>query len=143
MTLRSIQKLPVTGLEDPNQRRRQVEVLNQITEPPIWIAPTLVNSWVNFGTSFAEAGYYIDALTRVHFRGLVKDGTVTPGTVLFTLPAGYRPLDSLLFTTFTFDGAATQTACRVDVHSDGTVTAGAGVESGYLSLNGISFLAEQ
>lgn len=109
---------------------------------PVVTAPTLLNSWVNFGSSFANAGYYKDTLGRVHLRGVLKDGTTTPGTAFFTLPAGYRPSAELLFTTFTFDGV-TQSACRIDVHANGNVATGAGVQSGYLSLDSVSFLAEQ
>jgi hypothetical protein len=149
MTIRSVQKLPVTGLDDPNQRRRQIEVVNQITEPPTWIASTLENSWVNFGGSHATAGYYKDALGRVYLKGMIKDGTMSLSTTMLTLPAGYRPLETHIFcirvsnSGETLDGAG-----RVDVGADGTVKfiyadiTGAGT-GGYLSLAGISFLAEQ
>ncbi len=54
-----------------------------------WIAPSLSNSWVNYGGSYSTAGYYKDPLGIVHIRGMVKDGTAD--TAVFTLPAGYRP----------------------------------------------------
>lgn len=53
------------------------------------IAPTLVNSWVNYGGTAAPAGYWKDAFGVVHLRGCVKDGTAD--TTVFTLPVGYRP----------------------------------------------------
>lgn len=52
-----------------------------------WQAPTLLNSWVNFGGSFATVAYYRDAVGIVHLKGRMKTGTV--GTIAFTLPAGY------------------------------------------------------
>lgn len=55
-----------------------------------WTAPTLLNSWVNFGAGTATAGYQKDANGFVHIRGLVKNGSGL-GTVVFTLPVGYRP----------------------------------------------------
>lgn len=55
-----------------------------------WTAVSaFLNSWVNFGSPFAPAGYYKDPTGRVYLRGLVKSGTV--GQAIFQLPAGYRP----------------------------------------------------
>lgn len=53
-----------------------------------WVAPTLTNSWVNYGGGFEAAGYK-KVGTQVFIRGLVKDGAV--GTAIFTLPVGFRP----------------------------------------------------
>lgn len=50
------------------------------------------NSWVNDGS-----GNYNDlAVTKtsegiVQLRGAIKSGTTTPGTLMFTLPAGFWP----------------------------------------------------
>lgn len=54
-----------------------------------WQAPSLLNSWANYGIGHNPAGYFKDTLGIVHLRGLVKDGTV--GQAIFTLPTGYRP----------------------------------------------------
>jgi hypothetical protein len=56
---------------------------------PAWIAPTLINSWTNFGGGNPAAGYMKDALGFVHLRGMVGSGTV--GAAILTLPVGYRP----------------------------------------------------
>jgi hypothetical protein len=55
---------------------------------PTFIAPTLLNSWVNYGGTVQNAGYALH-LGLVRLRGTVKLGTV--GSPIFTLPAGYRP----------------------------------------------------
>lgn len=68
-----------------------------------WIAPTLLNSWVNYGGSFDTAGYYKDEFGIVHIKGVIKSGTTTASTVLFTLPAGYMPLLTKLFPTISND----------------------------------------
>jgi hypothetical protein len=57
-----------------------------------WIAPTLGASWVNTGGAKQVAGYRKDSDGRVWIHGNIKNGTTTDGTVLFTLPAGYRPV---------------------------------------------------
>ena len=52
-------------------------------------APTLLNSWVNYGAGVQTAGYYKDKFGIVHLQGAVKDGTI--GLAAFSLPVGYRP----------------------------------------------------
>ena len=57
---------------------------------PAWTNLSLSNSWVTFGGSYPTPGYTkIGGI--VYLRGLIKDGTATDGTVMFNLPAGYRP----------------------------------------------------
>ena len=44
-------------------------------------APTLTNSWVNFGSGNMSAGYYRDTQGEVHVQGTVSGGTIgTAGT---------------------------------------------------------------
>lgn len=57
-----------------------------------WQTPTLLNSWTNHSASYASAQYMKDSLGFVHIKGLVKGGA--NGSIIFTLPAGYRPLES-------------------------------------------------
>ena len=112
--------------------QKQVAMLrtNQFI-PPAWIAPTFLNSWVNFGGSDEVAGYYQDALGTVHLRGVVKTGTI--GTVIFQLPTGYRPDSTIIFPVAS-NGAFGY--CTID--SSGNVTASGGNNTSF-SLNGISF----
>lgn len=59
-----------------------------------WIAPTLLNSWVQvattngYGTS-APLGFFKDPTGIVRLRGRLRGGTSL--TTAFTLPPGYRP----------------------------------------------------
>jgi hypothetical protein len=71
-----------------------------------WIEPTLLNGWVNFGSGFSNIAYFKDEFDFVHLRGLIKDGTTTANTTLFTLPVGYRPLAANYFITADIDGFA-------------------------------------
>jgi hypothetical protein len=142
----------LTAILDRRLSNPEDELLQTIQEgmsTPTWTAPTLLNSWVNFGSGWSEAGYYKDAFSRIHLRGLIHDGTMTVPVNLFTLPAGYRPSASLMFNVRASDSAENASAgARIDVAANGNVTlsaidvAGAGT-GGYLSLGGISFLAEQ
>jgi hypothetical protein len=100
--------------------------------------PTLLNSWIDYGAPHAAAAYYKDKEGRVHLRGLIKNGTATPGTVLFNLPAGYRPSTSgqLIFAVISNNSMG-----RVDVKPNGDVVIILAT-AGFLSLDGISFRAD-
>tara|TARA_R110000803_G_scaffold54770_1_gene111563 strand:- start:209 stop:1639 length:1431 start_codon:yes stop_codon:yes gene_type:complete len=63
------------------------------------IAPTLLNSWVNYGGTRQVAGYYKDKYGIVHLDGVIKSGTTTNPTSLFVLPVGYRPGATIKFAT--------------------------------------------
>ncbi|HEX8773250.1 MAG TPA: hypothetical protein VF735_06555 [Pyrinomonadaceae bacterium] len=67
---------------------------------PTWTAPTLLNSWANFGGVNAPAGYYKRG-GRVYLRGLIAGGTI--GATAFTLPVGYRPAYYHYFATVTYN----------------------------------------
>lgn len=93
--------------------------------------PAFQNSWVNYGTGWASAGFYKDPMGWVHLRGLVKSGT--PPNVIFTLPPGFRPSVREVFATVSNDLIG-----RCDVAADGTVIPAVG-SSTWFSLSGISF----
>jgi len=95
-------------------------------------APSFSNSWVNFGGSLSNAGYYKDPLGRVHLRGSVKSGTA--GTSIFTLPSGYRPAADRVFAV-----DANGAHCQLTVTSSGTVVPAAGGGNTQISLDGVSF----
>jgi hypothetical protein len=96
-----------------------------------WQTPTLLNAWTNLGGGFNTTEYYIDKESVVHLKGIVKNGTI--GTVIFSLPVGYRPTAQYVFTVISGTGFG-----RVDVASNGDVIVGSGNNSG-VSLDGISF----
>jgi hypothetical protein len=62
-----------------------------------FIAPTLLNSWLDYGSSNDPTGYRGEAGGRVRIRGCVKSGTVGAGTPVFQLPAAYRPAKNKSF----------------------------------------------
>ena len=99
---------------------------------PVWQAPVFVNSWVNYGSGFNNAGFTKDRSGVIRLRGLIKSGTVTASA--FVLPVGFRPAQQHLFAVIS-NGAIG----RVDVQADGEVviTAGSNV---YVSLDNIAFL---
>lgn len=98
--------------------------------------PTLLNSWVNYGSGYESANYWKDKCGVVHISGFVKSGTTTDGTVIFTLPSGYRPRASEKFIVVSLN-----LLCVIDIYTSGNVTIRTGANSGWLSLSGISFRA--
>jgi len=102
-----------------------------------WTKPTLSAGWSTFSSANAAEGYTKSTDGVVTLRGLIKGGTITNGTVLFTLPAGYRPS-----ATIAFNSICNTTPCRVDVSANGNVLA-RGFDANWSSLSGVSFVADQ
>lgn len=97
-------------------------------------SPVLLNSWVNFGSSFLNAGYWKDSFGVVHLQGMIKSGTSTANTFLFNLPLGYRPSSDLIFGISSNDVFG-----NLVIESGGVVRIGLTASSTYISLNGITF----
>jgi hypothetical protein len=100
-----------------------------------WVSPALLNGWVNYTQKWNYAGFAKDPLGWVHLRGLVSSGS---GTV-FLLPVGCRPIAQVLTGGQTSPGGV---QARIDVAATGEVTPGAGTSPVWLSLDNISFRAE-
>lgn len=99
----------------------------------VWTAPTLLNSWDNYDTAtYAGAGYRKSAAGQVYLRGLLKTGAL--GTVMFTLPAGYRPAKDLHLVIAIFNGAVGD----IQVKANGDVYA-YGTNATWTSLSNLSF----
>lgn len=114
------------------KRLTAVEARATALEATAWVAPTLLNSWVNFGAGFNNAGYRKEG-TIVRLRGVVKTGTPGATSVVFTLPVGFRPPATELLVVISNDAIG-----RCDVQSGGSVIATVGSTT-YFSLDGISF----
>ena len=106
----------------------------QIKDQEAWVAPTLLNSWVNYGGTASTVGYMKDSMGFVHLKGLVKTGS--PGTVVFNLPAGYRPGSYLRIAII-----ASGTYGNLDIQTSGDVTPTVG-SSTFTGLDGVTFKAE-
>ena len=106
------------------------EVLRDITGEGLF-----QNGWVNFGGGFHGGNYHKSIDGYITVRGMITGGAIAANTVLFNLPAGYRPTAILLFNLQTSGGVA-----RIDVMPDGNVRLGAAIaNNGWLSLTGICF----
>jgi hypothetical protein len=124
-------------LDAINRLSDRVGALERTDQPlETWTAPTLTNSWVNFGGSQTPAGYWKDFRTGiVYLRGLIKSGTAN--TAAFTLPTGYRPPYNYLFAALLNNGGADITG-HVDLATTGTVVP-TSTASVWFTLDGICF----
>lgn len=137
-------KLTLTGVTAPNSKalggHPASAYLRTGTSGEAWHLvgdagqPAFQNSWANIENGFALAGFYRDPIGRVHLKGVVGGGTA--GTVVFTLPAAYRPPQNLAFAVAAgIGGPALE---NVDVDSNGNVLTVGSVNNA-VSLDGISF----
>ena len=104
-----------------------------ITPPALWIAPTLLNGWVNVGAGTNPTGYGKSG-GLILLRGLIKNGTANP---LFTLPAGYRPANDTVLTTITYNGSAFSVGLVI-VRAGGNVDLNVGANA-EVTLDGMIF----
>lgn len=101
---------------------------------PDWTDCGLQNGWGNYGGSHATAQFTKTTANIVVLKGLVKTGAA--GTVVCTLPVGYRPDKRLMFQALS-DSATTT---RVDIDSNGDVIANSGYTN-WVNLSTIQFVA--
>ena len=108
----------------------------EVNSSNTWQSATLVNSWANYGSGYANAGYRKMPDGSIRLRGLVSVAG-NPTTTIFTLPSGHRPPSQLIFSAWAGGGNV-----RIDVAAGGGVSVvsyGSGADSSFVSLAGISF----
>lgn len=108
----------------------------QLLGDTAWLALTYQNSWVDVGGAYATGGYRKDYAGTAHLKGRVSGGAT--GTVIATLPAGYRPAATRTFSVST-DVAGMGT---VEVANTGEITIVGASTLTYVALDAIRFLAE-
>jgi hypothetical protein len=139
----------IAVLSDTVQKQADIETRVSVVETQYarkqqgqWLAPTLLNGWVNYdGTRLT--GYYKDEFGAVRFRGWIKNGVTTPGTKIFTLPKGYRPSQSLEIPIGSSDGTVLKTQGTLIIANNGDVVLSSTNYNTYLILDSITFRAEQ
>lgn len=134
-------------ITDPSTRRfleRIVENIDILGEglvdledpdPLQWSDVVLLNNWVRFSSQFAPPQYTQTIDGFVLLRGVISTGTATAGTILFTLPAGFRPEYHVMLSTVSDTGSS-----RVDVETTGNVVIQSGGNTSF-SLDNIQFQA--
>lgn len=104
-----------------------------------WIAGTYAANWSKDEAADTSPLSYRKVGDIVYLRGLVKSSSSATGQTIFTLPAGYRPDDDLYIA-----GSSADESARIIVQdTGGVVYANGGNATTWVSLDGISFRAEQ
>lgn len=109
--------------------------------PLVWTAvPTLQASWAT-KSGYQSAQYTKSADGTVKLRGVIDSGTKTAGTLITTLPAGFRPVSKQVFSVIDEVAATSNNAGEIIIGTDGTVKVGetALVASSYISFDEITF----
>jgi len=125
---------------DPLFRTHMQEIFTEITDyadtkanktQEVSIPATLLNGWTNFG-AYEDVGYFKDTLGLIHIKGLANCGTKTLGTIVFTLPIGYRAAKTIPLIGTTSGG----TIGYCSIQTDGTITC-TGISGTYFSFDTI------
>jgi len=97
--------------------------------------PAFQNSWSSVGGAYGPVAFRKDPFGHVSLKGVAQSGT--NNTVIFTLPAGYRPA---VATTVPVIGDSAAAGNQITINPDGTVT---GLRSGaFLWLYNVEFDTE-
>lgn len=91
------------------------QVIPPFPTPSSWAALTLENGWKAAGPCIYRKG-----LDSIQIGFIIGSGTTTDGTVIFTLPVGFRP--AAAFTNIIWANAPYSAPPRVIVMPDGTCT---------------------
>lgn len=133
----------VRWASDAERRLSVMENQKEEKDVPQWISPTLINGWVNRNIGDdAPAGYLKDHQGFVHFRGIVLNGTAGANNI-FYLPEGCRPSRRLQFINLSANASAGLITSYITIEVSGAVYFNAGAVTHWLSLDNISFQAEQ
>jgi hypothetical protein len=98
------------------------------------------NSWADLSGGYELGGYMLDRTGRLWLRGVVKPGTTTAGTTIFTLPSGYRFNPNTGSTTIIMlEDPISGTVKQFTAVSNGQFNYTTGGSLNYVSLNGVSF----
>lgn len=122
-----------TVLDDANAATALATLGAQAALTDTTAALTLQNSWVAYvGTPQVRKYGKV-----VQLHGLINSGVTSSGTLITTLPAGYRPSELTFFELVSQD---LTTKNRVYVDTDGTVTISSCPASSWIGLDSIVFI---
>lgn len=100
-----------------------------------WQDLTLQNSWVNYDAGFAPPQILQTPLGEIFMRGLIKNGTATGGTTLFTVPTWARSILRRIFPIITANAFG-----FINFENNGNANVG-GASNTFVSLDSLQYLA--
>lgn len=133
LTAADVPNTPAGGIAATNVQTAlnelDTEKANKVQEG--WNTPTLLNGWAAVN---GTPQYMKDSMGFVHFRGGVN-GAASTTTAPFTLPPGYRPNSSMVFSDIKASNFA-------QISASGIMAIDMGHAKGWMALSQISYLAE-
>lgn len=93
------------------------------------------NGWSNYVAN--STGFWKDSLGVVHLEGWIQNPGGTIPSVVFTLPAGYRPDQNKIFSLYSWNGSA-QVLSHVLIYTNGAVEIRGGSTT-EIALDGVTF----
>lgn len=106
-----------------------------ITQPSVTIP--LQNSWVALSATVVPRVQKSNNV--VTLSGAIRNGTVTAGTVVGVLPAGFRPRNDEEHFLVPTNTTMAATVCRIRILANGQIIIVAGATTGALYFSGVSF----
>jgi hypothetical protein len=129
------------NIADLGERLTAVELTKANRNQGQWLAPTLLNGWVNADATNDTVQYYKNEFGEVSLRGQIKSGSTGFNTPIFYLPSGYRPSHNMAFPCRSSNGS-TEVLATILVNSNGAIGYLSGSTVG-IDLDSIKFRAEQ
>lgn len=126
----------------------QAKTRNWITGSNAWsewsgggVTLTLQNGWEAYGGQLGAPTAKRTADGLVVLSGVAKNGTVTSGTVITTLPDGYRPSAAIYVVSPRYVSAGAPNIALLYINTNGQITTVLDVNAEFLGLDGITFFA--
>lgn len=138
----------ITDISNTSSRLATLENQSKEIISHTFLYPTLYAGWTDYGERFDRVRYFKNINNRVYLEGLVEFDALKASInnngayVVFKLPPGYRPKQSVTF--MVIAGVTSTLKYRITIEHSGIVYIwGSGVLStGFLSFDGVNFLAE-
>lgn len=100
------------------------------------VGVTLGNAWVSAGANYSTPAVSLNLDGTATLRGAIRSGVASPGTAMFTIPAGFRPLRTSRHVVPTGVGVATA-IIELTPNGQGTIVGGA--DNALMFLEGITY----
>lgn len=105
---------------------------------PTWANGALQNGWGVYGGGYLAPGYALDVNGKLMLRGGSNGGTITDGTLLFTLPAGSRPPGNIWLDASGYTGSAAF-SYALNITTGGAVNIYGVPSNHFIGLDGVTF----